>query len=96
MFKIRKRLEKLFRRKNVSFTLTFDDPNVWQHLNYLNLSNCEIATLPRELGALPHLERLVLSNNNLGSSDKFKWLRPTAIQNNLRFLDLSNNSVIDN
>jgi len=93
MLKIRKRLEKLFRRKKVSPTLTFDNPNIWQHLNYLNLSGCEIATLPRELGDLPHLERLVLSNNNLGSSDKFEWLQPTAIRNNLRFLDLSNNSV---
>ncbi|XP_077275514.1 uncharacterized protein LOC143904588 [Temnothorax americanus] len=98
--KIRKRLRKVFSRNNnnVPFSLTFDDPTVWYQLTYVNLSNCSgITTLPKELGALPHLEKLVLSNNGFGASDEFKWhwLQPTAIQNNLRFLDLSKNSLTE-
>ncbi|XP_071637439.1 uncharacterized protein [Temnothorax longispinosus] len=85
------------RYNNVPSSLTFDDPTVWYQLTYVNLSNCSgITTLPKELGALPHLEKLVLSNNSFGASDEFKWhwLQPTAMQNNLRFLDLSKNSLM--
>ncbi|XP_071653445.1 uncharacterized protein [Temnothorax longispinosus] len=98
--KIRKRLRKFFSRNNnnVPSSLTFDDPTVWYQLTYVNLSNCSgITTLPKELGALPHLEKLVLSNNGFGVSVEFKWhwLQQTAIQNNLRFLDLSKNSLTE-
>jgi len=66
-----------------------------QSLRILDLSDNKIFYLPKELGTLPHLQQLLLSQNNLGKSPKSKWawLEQTAIKHNLHFLDISNNSV---
>lgn len=66
-----------------------------QSLRILDLSNNNISYLPKEVGALPHLQQLLLSQNNLGKSpgSKWAWLEQTAIKRNLHFLDISNNSV---
>ncbi|KAG5321575.1 LLR1 protein, partial [Acromyrmex heyeri] len=50
-----------------------------------------------ELGTLPHLQQLLLSQNNLGKSPKSKWtwLEQTAIKHNLHFLDISNNLLTE-
>lgn len=66
-----------------------------QSLRILDLSGNNICYLPRELGTLPHLQQLLLSQNNLGKSPKSKWawLEQAAIRHNLHFLDISDNSV---
>lgn len=66
-----------------------------QSLRILDLSDNNISYLPKELGTLPHLQQLLLSQNNLGKSPrlKWKWLEQTAIKHNLHFLDISSNSV---
>jgi len=66
-----------------------------QSLRILDLSDNKIFYLPKEMGTLPHLQQLLLSQNNLGKSprSKWAWLEQTAIKHNLHFLDISNNSV---
>ncbi|XP_025989436.1 leucine-rich repeat protein 1 isoform X2 [Solenopsis invicta] len=66
-----------------------------QSLRILDLSGNNICYLPRELGTLPHLQQLLLSQNNLGKSPKSKWawLEQAAIRHNLHFLDISDNSL---
>lgn len=66
-----------------------------QNLKFLDLSNNKISFLPKELGALPHLQTLDLSHNNLGKSirSKWTWLEQTTLRRNLCFLDISNNLV---
>ena len=66
-----------------------------QSLRILDLSDNNISYLPKELGTLPHLQQLLLSQNNLGKSPKSKWtwLEQTAIKHNLHFLDISSNLV---
>lgn len=66
-----------------------------QSLRILDLSDNKISYLPKEVGTLPHLQQLLLSQNNLGKSpgSKWAWLEQTAIKHNLHFLDISNNSV---
>lgn len=66
-----------------------------QSLRVLDLSDNKLSYLPKELGTLPHLQRLLLSQNNLGKSTKSKWawLEQTAIKHNLHLLDISSNSV---
>lgn len=68
-----------------------------QSLRILDLSDNKISYLPKELGTLPHLQQLLLSQNNLGKSPRLKWawLEQTAIKHNLHFLDLSNNSLTE-
>lgn len=66
-----------------------------QSLRILDLSNNKISYLPKEVGTLPHLQQLLLSQNNLGKSpeSKWTWLEQTAIKQNLHFLDISSNLV---
>lgn len=66
-----------------------------QSLRILDLSDNKISYLPKEVGTLPHLQQLLLSQNNLGKSpgSKWAWLEQTAIKQNLHFLDISSNSV---
>ncbi|XP_011881455.1 PREDICTED: leucine-rich repeat protein 1-like [Vollenhovia emeryi] len=68
-----------------------------QSLRILDLSNNNISYLPKELGTLPHLQQLLLSNNNLGKSprSKWAWLEQTAIKHNLYFLDISGNLLTE-
>ncbi|KYQ51851.1 Peptidylprolyl isomerase-like 5 [Trachymyrmex zeteki] len=68
-----------------------------QSLRILDLSDNNISYLPKELGTLPHLQQLLLSQNNLGKSPrlKWKWLEQTAIKHNLHFLDISSNSLTE-
>ncbi|KYN22710.1 PREDICTED: leucine-rich repeat protein 1 [Trachymyrmex cornetzi] len=68
-----------------------------QSLRILDLSDNNIFYLPKELGTLPHLQQLLLSQNNLGKSPKSKWtwLEQTAIKHNLHFLDISSNLLTE-
>ncbi|XP_012062403.1 PREDICTED: leucine-rich repeat protein 1 [Atta cephalotes] len=68
-----------------------------QSLKILDLSDNNISYLPKELGTLPHLQQLLLSQNNLGKSPKSKWtwLEQTAIKHNLHFLDISSNLLTE-
>lgn len=64
-----------------------------QSLRVLDLSNNQISSIPTELGALEHLQELILSQNRLSKALKWTWLEQTAIKTNLKLLDISDNSV---
>ena len=66
-----------------------------QNLKILNLSDNLLTTLPQELGSLPNLVELDLSNNKLGCcpSSRWSWLSRNNISKNLRSLNLSYNEV---
>ncbi|XP_034181315.1 leucine-rich repeat 47 [Osmia lignaria lignaria] len=65
-----------------------------QSLRVLDLSNNQISSIPTELGALEHLQELILSQNRLNKALKWTWLEQTAIKTNLKLLDISDNSLI--
>lgn len=73
------------------------DPQILklQSLRTLNLSDNRISSLPKELGKMPCLQELYLSNNQLGQAMflKWSWLIGDALCKNLRLLDISCNSV---
>ncbi|KAG7202197.1 hypothetical protein KM043_015874 [Ampulex compressa] len=64
-----------------------------QNLKVLNLSENQLSSLPKELGNLPHLQELVIAQNQLGKGtiSKWLWLDQVAIKSNLRLLDISDN-----
>lgn len=66
-----------------------------QSLRVLNLSKNQISTLPKELGSLPNLRELILSQNALGKAclSKWTWLDGESIERNLQLLDISSNSL---
>jgi len=67
----------------------------FQHLSYVNVSGHDISLIPKDFGTLPSLQKLDISNNNLGQYNDYSWswLEQTAIKNNLLFLNLSGNLV---
>ncbi|XP_011351004.1 leucine-rich repeat protein 1 isoform X2 [Ooceraea biroi] len=68
-----------------------------ENLRVLDLSDNKLSFLPKELGTLPHLQHLVLAQNQFGKSPRFKWawLESDAIKNNLRILDISHNFLTE-
>lgn len=66
-----------------------------QNLRILNLSHNNLTSLPNELGSLPNLQELILSNNKLGLNpvSKWSWLTGTHAKKKLRLLNLSSNQV---
>jgi len=68
---------------------------LFQHLKSVNISGNNIYLMPRDFGTLPTLQKLDISNNNLGwhSDYNWSWLEQTAIKNSLLFLNLSKNFV---
>jgi len=68
---------------------------LFQHLRYVNISGNNILFIPNDFGTLPTLQKLDISNNNLGQYNDYSWswLEQTAIKNNLLFLNLSGNLV---
>jgi len=68
---------------------------LFQHLRSVNISGNNISIMPRDFGTLPTLQKLNISNNNLGQYNDYSWLwlEQTAIKNNLLFLNLSGNLV---
>ncbi|EFN76366.1 leucine-rich repeat protein 1 isoform X1 [Harpegnathos saltator] len=65
-----------------------------QFLRVLNLSNNQITSLPKEVGCMPHLRELLISQNHLGrSQSKWKWIDQAAIKKNLHLLDISSNVI---
>lgn len=71
------------------------EPDVYQFLRTLNISESNISCIPKDLGILPQLEELNLSKNNLGANEDhdWSWLEQTAIKTKLLVLNLSENSV---
>lgn len=65
-----------------------------QSLRILDLSNNQISSIPAELGALEHLQEVILSQNRLDKAMKWTWLDQTAIKSNLKLLDITDNSLI--
>lgn len=67
-------------------------------LKVLNLSNNKISSLPKEVGTLPHLQELILSQNQLGKDAarfKWAWMDQNNIRNTLCLLDLSDNLLTE-
>ncbi|KAF7394809.1 hypothetical protein HZH66_007983 [Vespula vulgaris] len=66
-------------------------------LQVLDLSNNQITSLPKDLGSLPHLQQLILSQNQLGKAaiSKWIWLDQNNIRNTLCLLDLSCNFLTE-
>lgn len=66
-----------------------------QSLRILDLSQNQITSIPTELGNLPNLQELNLSDNQLGKSPitKWTWMSGSKISRNLRLLNLSSNQV---
>ncbi|KAL2728667.1 leucine-rich repeat protein 1 [Vespula squamosa] len=66
-------------------------------LKVLDLSNNQITSLPKDLGSLPHLQQLILSQNQLGKAaiSKWTWLDQNNIRNTLCLLDLSSNFLTE-
>ncbi|KAI4497853.1 hypothetical protein M0802_006969 [Mischocyttarus mexicanus] len=69
------------------------DPQILRlcNLKVLNLSYNQIKSLPKDLGKLPFLQELNLSNNRLSETSKWDWLEQDNIRNNLCLLDLTSN-----
>lgn len=66
-----------------------------QNLIVLNLTENQLTSLPQELGELPCLQELHLSNNQLGKKpvSKWSWICGNKITKNLRLLNLNSNKV---
>ncbi|KAK2574944.1 hypothetical protein KPH14_008709 [Odynerus spinipes] len=66
-------------------------------LKVLNLSNNQVTSLPKDLGTLPHLRELILSQNQLGKAtlSKWAWLDQNNIRSTLCLLDLSSNLLTE-
>lgn len=65
-------------------------------LRVLDLSYNYISSLPKELGTLPHLEKLCLSHNYLGYSlviSNWEWMEQSAISQSLKELIIKYNAV---
>ncbi|XP_020286668.1 leucine-rich repeat protein SHOC-2-like [Pseudomyrmex gracilis] len=60
---------------------------------------CSSVVCQKELGTLPHLEKLLLSHNCLGNTcleiGKWEWMEQTAISQSLKELDISNNNFTE-
>ncbi|KAI5643862.1 leucine rich repeat domain-containing protein [Phthorimaea operculella] len=68
-----------------------------RQLTVLDLSNNEIQKIPPELGRMPNLAELYLSNNQLGLNGEvdWKWISGPQIINSLKLLDLTGNKLTD-
>ncbi|XP_020290246.1 plant intracellular Ras-group-related LRR protein 7-like [Pseudomyrmex gracilis] len=68
-------------------------------LRELILTNNQISFLPKELGTLPHLYKLLLSYNCLGNTcleiAKWEWMEQTAISQSLKELYIDNNNLTE-
>ncbi|XP_020297574.1 leucine-rich repeat-containing protein 1-like isoform X2 [Pseudomyrmex gracilis] len=66
-------------------------------LRELILTNNQISFLPKELGTVPHLNKLLLSHNCLGNTcleiAKWEWMEQTAISQSLKELHIDNNNL---
>ncbi|XP_011866121.1 PREDICTED: leucine-rich repeat protein soc-2-like [Vollenhovia emeryi] len=79
------------------FSYNHNNVTQWLKLEEVNLPNNKICDLPVQLGTLPSVKFLNLSQNCIGISSKYKWLwlAQPKIRKTLLFLYMSKNLITE-